>query len=58
LAKIIRYFKGQRIRLAGLIARDTLRLEMGYVLYGKDIDENINPLEARYWVFDEKKVVV
>jgi len=55
LAKIMRYFKGQGIRLAGLIARDTLRLEMGYVLYGNDIDEDINPLEARYWVFDEKK---
>lgn len=35
---------------AGLIARDTLRLEMGYVLYGNDIDENVNPIEARYWV--------
>lgn len=31
---------------AGLGARDTLRLEMGYPLYGQDIDEDINPLEA------------
>lgn len=31
---------------AGLGARDTLRLEMGYPLYGQDIDENTNPLEA------------
>ncbi|HEX9614443.1 MAG TPA: glycine cleavage system aminomethyltransferase GcvT [Bacteroidota bacterium] len=30
----------------GLGARDTLRLEMGYCLYGNDIDENTNPLEA------------
>ncbi|MBI2218278.1 MAG: glycine cleavage system aminomethyltransferase GcvT [Candidatus Rokubacteria bacterium] len=30
----------------GLGARDTLRLEMRYVLYGNDIDETTNPLEA------------
>lgn len=30
----------------GLGARDTLRLEMGYCLYGQDIDETTNPLEA------------
>ncbi|MGQ9708699.1 MAG: glycine cleavage system aminomethyltransferase GcvT [bacterium] len=30
----------------GLGARDTLRLEMKYCLYGNDIDENTNPLEA------------
>jgi aminomethyltransferase len=27
-------------------ARDTLRLEMKYCLYGNDIDANTNPLEA------------
>lgn len=31
---------------AGLGARDTLRLEMGYCLYGNDIDRTTNPLEA------------
>jgi aminomethyltransferase len=31
---------------AGLGARDTLRLEMKYALYGNDIDETTNPLEA------------
>lgn len=31
---------------AGLGARDTLRLEMGYALYGNDIDETTTPLEA------------
>lgn len=32
---------------AGLGARDTLRLEMGYALYGSDIDDETTPLEAR-----------
>lgn len=31
----------------GLGARDTLRLEMGYALYGNDITADTNPLEAR-----------
>lgn len=31
----------------GLGARDTLRLEMGYPLYGNDITKDTNPLEAR-----------
>lgn len=34
------------IKPAGLGARDTLRIEMGYSLYGHEIDEDINPLEA------------
>lgn len=32
---------------AGLGARDSLRLEMGYALYGHEIDEDTTPLEAR-----------
>ena len=35
------------IEPAGLGARDTLRLEMGYALYGNDITKDTNPLEAR-----------
>jgi len=36
---------------AGLGARDTLRLEMGYCLYGNDIDRTTTPLEASLgWV--------
>ena len=38
--------RAAEIRPIGLGARDTLRLEMGYCLYGNDIDETTNPLEA------------
>lgn len=38
--------KPHGIKCCGLGARDSLRLEMGYCLYGNDIDENTNPLEA------------
>ena len=31
---------------AGLASRDTLRLEMGYCLYGNDIDDTTSPIEA------------
>ena len=34
------------IEWIGLGARDTLRLEKGYCLYGNDIDDTTNPLEA------------
>jgi len=34
------------VKPAGLGARDLLRLEMGYLLYGNDIDEATTPLEA------------
>lgn len=34
------------IKPIGLAARDTLRLEMGYCLYGNDIDDMTSPLEA------------
>lgn len=34
------------IKPIGLGARDTLRLEMGYCLYGNDIDDTTSPMEA------------
>ncbi|NCT94255.1 MAG: glycine cleavage system aminomethyltransferase GcvT, partial [Chitinophagaceae bacterium] len=34
------------IKPIGLGARDTLRLEMGYCLYGNDIDDTTSPLEG------------
>lgn len=34
------------IKPIGLAARDTLRLEMGYCLYGNEIDDTTSPLEA------------
>jgi len=34
------------IKPIGLGARDTLRMEMGYCLYGNDIDDTTSPLEA------------
>jgi aminomethyltransferase len=41
------------IKPAGLGARDTLRLEAGMNLYGQDMDENVNPLDAGLaWTVD------
>jgi aminomethyltransferase len=34
------------IKAIGLAARDTLRLEMGFCLYGNDIDDSTSPIEA------------
>lgn len=39
------------IQPTGLAARDTLRLEMGYCLYGNDIDDSTSPIEAKLgWI--------
>lgn len=43
---IFRAGEADGIKPIGLAARDTLRLEMGYCLYGNDIDDNTSPLEA------------
>ncbi|NNF07363.1 MAG: glycine cleavage system aminomethyltransferase GcvT, partial [Candidatus Eisenbacteria bacterium] len=48
--------KSYDITPIGLAARDTLRFEMGYCLYGNDIDETTNPLEANLgWTVKIKK---
>ncbi|MFC3108711.1 glycine cleavage system aminomethyltransferase GcvT [Undibacterium arcticum] len=42
------------VRPAGLGARDTLRLEAGMNLYGQDMDETVNPLDAGLaWTIDQ-----
>lgn len=44
--KIFEAGKEYNIKPIGLAARDTLRLEMGFCLYGNDIDDTTSPLEA------------
>ncbi|MCG2430460.1 glycine cleavage system aminomethyltransferase GcvT [Aequorivita xiaoshiensis] len=44
--KVFEAGKEYGIKPIGLAARDTLRLEMGFCLYGNDIDETTSPLEA------------
>ncbi len=44
--KVLEAGKDFGIKPIGLAARDTLRLEMGYCLYGNDIDDTTSPLEA------------
>jgi len=48
--------RARGLKPAGLGARDLLRLEMGYLLYGNDIGENTTPLEASAgWVVNFQK---
>lgn len=50
--------KNEGIQPIGLGARDTLRLEMGYCLYGNDIDDTTSPLEAGLgWITKLNKTV-
>lgn len=44
--EVFRVGAPQGMKPIGLAARDTLRLEMGYCLYGNDIDDTTSPLEA------------
>jgi len=54
--KIFEAGKDFGIEPIGLGARDTLRLEMGYCLYGNDIDDTTSPLEAGLsWITKLKK---
>ena len=45
-AKVLDAGKTYGIKPIGLAARDTLRLEMGYCLYGNDINDHTSPIEA------------
>lgn len=48
--------KDHGLQPTGLGARDTLRLEMGYMLYGNDINDTTSPLEAGLgWITKLKK---
>jgi aminomethyltransferase len=48
--------KSSKIQPIGLGARDTLRLEMGFCLYGNDINDTTSPLEAGLgWITKLKK---
>ena len=44
--KIFNNGEKYNIKPIGLAARDTLRLEMGFCLYGNDIDDSTSPIEA------------
>lgn len=44
------------VRPIGLAARDSLRLEMGYALYGHDINEETSPVEASMnWILNKER---
>jgi len=54
--KIFEAGKEFNIQPAGLAARDSLRLEMGFCLYGNDIDQTTNTIEAGLgWITKLKK---
>jgi aminomethyltransferase len=54
--KVFTAGKEFNIQPIGLAARDSLRLEMGFCLYGNDIDKTTNPLEAGLgWITKLKK---
>ena len=46
MEKLISLLKENKVNAVGLGARDTLRLEAGLCLYGHDLNEKINPIEA------------
>ncbi|KAM6170350.1 aminomethyltransferase, mitochondrial [Rhynchocyon petersi] len=48
--------ENQEVKLAGLAARDSLRLEAGLCLYGNDIDEHTTPVESSLtWTLGKRR---
>tara|TARA_A100001011_G_scaffold321435_1_gene342418 strand:+ start:57 stop:1151 length:1095 start_codon:yes stop_codon:yes gene_type:complete len=54
--KLIDFLISNDVKPIGLGARDTLRLEAGLCLYGHDLNEKINPVEANLkWAIAKKR---
>ena len=54
--KLIKHLIEDKVKPIGLGARDTLRLEAGLCLYGHDLNEEINPIEANLkWAIAKKR---
>lgn len=53
---LVKHGEPYNLKACGLGARDTLRTEMAYTLFGHELNSNINPIEANLsWVISFKK---
>ena len=54
--KLMKFLNENKVHPVGLGARDTLRLEAGLCLYGHDLNEKINPIEANLkWAIAKRR---